>query len=171
MKQLKTLLYKAKKTAKRLYKRRVEITILAIFLVEFAFPQTVAATPIANALTNPAITVEQFVNTLPESADRAPRKTMRVTVTAYTSTVDQTDASPCITANGLNVCERDTEDIIAANFLPFGTRVKMPEYFGDRVFIVADRMNARYTNRVDVWLKDRNDAKQFGVRYLEIEIY
>ncbi|MBI4250214.1 3D domain-containing protein [Candidatus Uhrbacteria bacterium] len=94
----------------------------------------------------------------------------RVTVTAYSSTVDQTDSTPCITANGFNVCEHNKENIIAANFLPFGTRVRLPDLYGDKVFTVQDRMNRRYSRRVDIWMKTREKAKKFGVQYTMIEI-
>lgn len=94
----------------------------------------------------------------------------RHSMTAYTSEVAQTDASPCTTANGFNVCKHGVEDTIAANFLPFGSRVKIPELFGDRVFIVRDRMNRRYDSRVDVWMKDKSDAMQFGVRSARIVV-
>ncbi|MBN2854305.1 3D domain-containing protein [Patescibacteria group bacterium] len=91
-------------------------------------------------------------------------------MTAYNSEVGQTDDSPCITANGFNVCEHGIEDTIAANFLPFGTKVRVPELFGDRIFIVRDRMNKRYTERVDVWMLERSDALQFGVKKARIEV-
>jgi len=91
-------------------------------------------------------------------------------MTAYTSEVAQTDSSPCITANGFNVCKHGVEDTIAANFLKFGTKVKIPELFGDRVFVVRDRMNKRYPDRVDVWMKNKPDAMKFGVRYAKIEV-
>ncbi len=93
-----------------------------------------------------------------------------VVATAYSSTVDQTDNSPCITANGFNVCEHNVEDVIAANFLPMGTRVRFPELYGDRIFTVRDRMNKRFSDRVDFWKKSRADAKRFGVKRVRIEI-
>jgi len=92
------------------------------------------------------------------------------TATAYSSTVDQCDASPCITADGYNVCKAGVENVIAANFLPFGTKVKIPELYGDREFIVHDRMNRRYSNRVDIWMTDRSKAIQFGKRKIKIEV-
>ena len=92
------------------------------------------------------------------------------TATAYTSTVDQCDASPCITADGYNVCAAGKENVIATNFLPFGTKVQIPDMFGDRVFVVHDRMNRRYSNRVDIWMKDRGDAIQFGKRNVKIVV-
>jgi len=92
------------------------------------------------------------------------------TMTAYNSEVGQTDDSPCITANGFNVCKHGIEDTIAANFLPMGAKVKIPELFGERVFIVRDRMNKKHSNRVDVWMKDRHDAIQFGVKIAKIQV-
>ncbi len=93
-----------------------------------------------------------------------------VVLTAYSSTIDQTDSSPCITATGFNVCKHNKENIIAANFLPFGTKVRIPELYGDKVFIVQDRMNKRYSSRVDIWMKTRGKAKQFGVKRAKIEV-
>ena len=92
------------------------------------------------------------------------------TITSYNSEVGQTDDSPCITANGFNVCERGIEDTIAANFLKFGTKVRIPALFGDRIFVVRDRMNERYPDRVDIWMVNKADAKVFGVRRAEIQV-
>lgn len=92
------------------------------------------------------------------------------TITAYNSEAGQTDDSPCITANGYNVCKSGVEDTIAANFLKFGTKVKIPELFGDRVFVVRDRMNKKHPNRVDVWFVEKQDAIQFGVKVAKIQV-
>jgi 3D (Asp-Asp-Asp) domain-containing protein len=92
------------------------------------------------------------------------------TITAYNSEAGQTDDSPCITANGFNVCKHGVEDTIAANFLPFGTKVKIPDLFGDRVFVVRDRMNKKHPNRVDVWMQERSDAIKFGVKVAKIQV-
>lgn len=91
-------------------------------------------------------------------------------MTAYNSEPGQTDNSPCITANGFNVCEHGEEDTIAANFLKFGTKVRIPELFGDRIFVVRDRMNKRHADRVDIWMKNRNDALKFGIKTAKIEV-
>ncbi len=92
------------------------------------------------------------------------------TMTAYNSEVGQTDDTPCITANGFDVCAHGIEDTVAANFLKFGTKVRIPDLFGDRIFVVRDRMNKRYPDRVDVWMLERSDAIQFGVRRTRIEV-
>lgn len=95
---------------------------------------------------------------------------MYVTSTAYSSEPAQTDDTPCITANGYDVCEAGIENVVAANFLPFGTKIKIPDLFGDRIFIVQDRMNARYQYRVDLWMTSRERAINYGVRYIKIQI-
>ncbi|MBI4138697.1 3D domain-containing protein [Candidatus Uhrbacteria bacterium] len=99
------------------------------------------------------------------SSDAAVR-TMVVATTAYNSEPGQTDATPFTTANGTRV----RDGIVAANFLKFGTRIRIPEYFGDKVFEVHDRMNARYTQRVDIWMLQKSEALAWGVRRVKIEI-
>lgn len=96
--------------------------------------------------------------------------TYNIPITAYSSTPDQTDSTPCITANGYDLCEANEENIIAANFLPFGTKVRIPEYFGDRIFTVQDRMNARYYYKADIWMKTRQPAMEWGLVYATIEV-
>ncbi|MBI4435615.1 3D domain-containing protein [Candidatus Uhrbacteria bacterium] len=108
---------------------------------------------------------------LPVAGEAPARRHYTIPITAYTSEVEQTDESPCITASGLDVCERDMENVVAANFLPLGTRVKIPELYGDRVFYVEDRMNQRYNYKMDIWMKDLADAKAFGVQYVTIEVF
>lgn len=92
-------------------------------------------------------------------------RVINMTVTAYNSEVGQCDDTPCITANGFNVCEHGIEDVIATNILPFGTKVMFPELYGDKVFTVQDRMNAKYSYRADIWMVNRADAIQFGAHY------
>ena len=73
------------------------------------------------------------VNELTPADPADARYTTTRIVTAYSSTPDQTDATPFITANGTTV----HDGIIAANWLKFGTRVRIPDMFGDKVFIPA----------------------------------
>ncbi len=94
------------------------------------------------------------------------KKTVTVTATAYSSSVDETDDSPFITAKGTFV----RDGIIAANFLPFGTAVKIPALYGDKIFVVEDRMNKRFSDRIDLWFPSKQAAYQFGKRTVTIEI-
>lgn len=84
---------------------------------------------------------------------------MDLWVTAYSSTPDQTDDTPFITASGSTV----RDGIVATNLLPFGTKVKIPEFFGDKVFVVEDRMHQRKTNNIDVWMDSKEKALKFGI--------
>jgi 3D (Asp-Asp-Asp) domain-containing protein len=111
-----------------------------------------------------------FVNRLPENNTWKTERYSYHAITAYTSEVGQCDGSPCITANGFNLCEHGMEDSIAANWLKFGTKVRIPDLYGDHVFVVRDRMNARYASRVDIWMKDKQEAKKFGIKVVKIEI-
>ena len=91
-------------------------------------------------------------------------------ITAYNSDPAQTDSTPCLTANGFDVCKHGVEDTIAANFLKFGTKVRIPDLYGDRIFVVRDRMNRRFSDRVDIWMLEKTDARQFGVQTARIEV-
>ncbi|MBL7053432.1 MAG: 3D domain-containing protein [Candidatus Portnoybacteria bacterium] len=89
-----------------------------------------------------------------------------VLTTAYSSTVDQTDSTPFITASGTRV----RDGVIACNFLRFGTRVRFPELYGDKVFVVEDRMARKNDHKIDIWFASRNQAKQFGIKQIKIEV-
>lgn len=106
---------------------------------------------------------------LPKSSEIEPKQLMKINVivTFYSSTSDQTDDTPFITANGTLV----RDGIAAANFLRLGTHIKLPELYGDKVFIIADRMHPRFTDRLDVWVKTRQEALKKGIHYTTLEIY
>lgn len=106
------------------------------------------------------------LETKPDYSNETAMRTMFVPTSAYTSDPRECDSTPFTTANGTRV----RDGIVAANFLPFGTRIRIPEYFGDKVFEVHDRMNARYGYRVDIWMVDKTEARVWGVRRVKIEI-
>jgi 3D (Asp-Asp-Asp) domain-containing protein len=92
---------------------------------------------------------------------------IKVILTAYSSTVWQTDDTPFITANGSTV----REGIVANNMLPFGTEIKIPELYGNRVFTVEDRMHSRKGSYwVDIWFPTLEEAKAFGVKEAYVEV-
>lgn len=93
-------------------------------------------------------------------------ETFNVWVTAYSSAPEETDDTPFVTASGYAV----RDGIIAANFLPFGTLVQIPEIFGDKIFTVLDRMHKRKTGFIDIWMPTKDAAMDFGIRKAEIVI-
>lgn len=93
-------------------------------------------------------------------------KTMRLYVTGYSSTPEQTDDTPFITASGKTV----RDGIVATNLLPLGTKIKIPEFYGNKVFVVEDRMHPRMQDRVDIWFPSYGEAKYFGKRLASIVV-
>lgn len=94
-------------------------------------------------------------------------KKVGVIVTAYSSSPWETDGSPYITAAGTPT----RDGVIANNYLPLGTKVKIPEIYGDKVFVVEDRMSWKKGNyQIDIWLPSYWEAKSFGAKRTYIEI-
>lgn len=163
------------------FNRKINIVaIVIIFTFQMVFPHFTYAFVIANSgMRNSMVAIANSpqeimfdassnqTGKLPISASREAHRKIKVSMTAYSSTPGQTDSTPFITANGSHV----RDGIVAANFLSFGTQVRIPEVFGDKVFSVEDRMNARYYYKIDVWMPTYEEAKNFGVKYVEVEVF
>lgn len=107
-----------------------------------------------------------LAQTSPFNPERAIRS-MSVVVTAYSSTPWETWGNPFITAAGTYV----KDGIIANNYLPFGTRVRIPEIYGEKIFVVEDRMHSRKGNyHIDIWFPSYCEALNFGVKRTYIEV-
>lgn len=84
-----------------------------------------------------------------------------VTVTAYNPVEDQTDSDPLIAASmrkvraGTIAVSRDLFD----QGWVFGRKVRIE---GLGIFEINDLMNKRYTQRVDIFMWDENEARSFG---------
>ena len=96
-----------------------------------------------------------------------PVQKIKMVITAYSSTPWETDNDPFITASGKFV----RDGIVANNLLPFGTQIRIPEIYGDKVFVVEDRMNWRKGYyHLDIWFPEHRQAKYFGVKNTYVEI-
>lgn len=162
--------------------RRYLVLAVAALVLNVAFPTKAHAQQpvsplevvgISNAVIDqPTISDEPLVplTTLPNVPDKpqpAVKKIMTVRASAYTSTVAETDSDPFTTASGAKV--RDGG--IAMNGIKFGTKVRIPSHYGDKIFTVTDRMNARWGNKkIDIWMPNRAAAINWGVRTVTIEI-
>jgi len=98
-------------------------------------------------------------------------ETIRI-VTAYNAgDPKQTDETPCISANGENLCKAlaKGEKRCAANFVPLGSSLYVDK-FG--VCVVTDRTNRRYLNRVDIAMRkdEYHKARRFGRQKLHVKI-
>lgn len=92
-------------------------------------------------------------------------KVVVATITAYTSSVDETDDTPFITASGARTGK--------------GTLACPPKYkFGTKILIhgkeytCLDRMNRRYHDqeRFDMWVETKTEAFNWGIRKIEVKI-
>ena len=127
-----------------------------------AVVQETTLTPILNPRT-PNMSAVSKPRTFTVRTESSRRWTV---ATAYSSTPDQTDSTPFTTASGTTV----RDGIVAANWLPIGARIRLPEIYGQKVFVVEDRMNPRFADRLDVWMTTREEAKNFGVQRVLVEV-
>lgn len=152
-------------TSKKTLNLAEKLVLYAVFvsvLCGTIFPQTVAAVglPFAGFFSI-------FQNDSVSANPLVIKKTLNVVATAYSSTPDQTDGSPFETSNGMWVYD----GLLAVNGLPYGTKIRIPDIFGEKIFTVNDRMNARYnSNRIDVWMPSRAAAIQFGAKRVRIQL-
>ncbi len=114
-----------------------------------------------------------FTPTTKVGADREPQiaqpkalPVFNMRITAYASDPAETSDHPFITASGEHV----RDGIVATNLLPFGTQIKIPALFGDKIFVVEDRMNKRFGNTIDIWMTSRLKAIDFGVARTSVVI-
>jgi 3D (Asp-Asp-Asp) domain-containing protein len=156
---------------------QLKLSLLAsVLLAVLALGTSLAAWPEQNSITeenslsgeNLAIFNGNTLLPIVDPANPLPAvKSLSVVVTAYSSTVWQTDDTPFITAAGTHV----RDGIVANNLLPFGTKIRMPELYGDRIFVVEDRMHSRKSQyHFDIWFSTYEEAKNFGVENTYVEI-
>ncbi len=159
-------------------RRKLYIYIALLSLANFLVPHPASAKSLLSDAETPVAEVvpEQSVPTMswredrplfPVPANLPVQRTVWVTATAYTPSVDETDSDPRTTASGAKV----DDGVIAFNGLSFGTKVRLPDQYGDKIFIVLDRMSPRYGNRyIDIWMPTKQEAKQWGVKSVRMEI-
>ena len=85
------------------------------------------------------------------------------TVTAYSSTISQTDDSPFLTASQKKVQEGF---IACPRRLSFGTIVEIE----GKEYVCEDRLALKFDDRYDIWMPNEQDAKEFGIKELPVLI-
>ncbi len=134
--------------------------------IEFDYGRGPTELLFVNHPDNPPLDANNPANTIINTATLEDLEyyTAYITATAYTSRVEETDASPFIAAWG----DKVYWGILASNAFPKNTRVQIPDYFGSKIFTVLDRMNPRYHYHLDIWMPDLNNAKNWGAKYVKI---
>ena len=149
-----------KKGQKKHFQKGI-LTLMVFALLSFHIPQVFAENDPYSVPENwPDSWVAPFANeqeAVVPVVERKVRSTKRVTATAYSSDIHQTDATPFGPAMAMDfrdvVAREGAVHCIAHNDLRLGTEVRFPELYGDTVYTVCDRMNTRYTGtgRVDFY--------------------
>lgn len=134
----------------------VAISLTGVLLALSAIPEP----PDAHA----APVAPQEAPSAPEQAPKA-GKPVYATVTAYSSSPDETDDTPFITASGSHVT-RGT--LACPSRYAFGTQVRI----NGEVYTCEDRMAERFRNveHFDVWMPSKAEAIAFGTSKITIEI-
>lgn len=88
---------------------------------------------------------------------------MLMVCTAYTPSLEECGKTDGMTASGVVAQEGVT---VACDNLPFGTRVEIDGH----IYTVQDRFGGGYTNRLDIFMTDRNRALQFGRQVKSVRI-
>lgn len=104
------------------------------------------------------------VRLLQQALDTSPVKT--VTVTAYNPTARQTDSDPLIAASMRKVrlgTIAVSRDLFNQGWV-FGRKVRIE---GLGIFEINDLMNKRYTQRIDIFMWDESQARQFGKKNIK----
>lgn len=98
-------------------------------------------------------------------------KPLEVEVSAYNSVPSQTDGSPLVGAWGDSLSKRQKSVAVSRDLIALGlkhnTKVMIEGLPG--VYLVRDKMAARWTKRVDIYMDDKVEkAKKWGVKKLRI---
>ena len=117
----------------------IEIFIPRTSGAEFLIDNSTFLSNISIAQDNTLLSTSNIVN-----SSKTVRK-IKMIITAYSSTYEETDDTPFITASGDMV----RDGIVANNLLPFGTKVRIPELYSNKIFVVQDRMNQRKGSEFD----------------------
>ena len=98
-------------------------------------------------------------------------QTINVTATAYNSLAYQTSPDPNITAWGDSLVPGMKCIAVSRDLIGLGLKHNIPVKIEglDGIFIVKDKMNRRWKNRIDIYMdNDVNKAKKWGKRKLKI---
>lgn len=155
-------------------KQKLYLLLAIVSLANIVYPHPASAKALKKPEADKAVSAPVAAVTrppratlrLPEAPVKPAKRTVTVVATAYTSTVAETDRDPYTTASGAKVAD----GVIAMNGMPFGTKVRLPDHYGDKVFTVLDRMGRGGKNRIDIWMQSRHQALYWGVRTIRMEI-
>ena len=139
------------------------MAVLTVFLIDIIWRESVGEVAPAASLTGKPVYAEH--NTPWSMSVKSPsaKEAMFAIVTAYSSTVGQTDSTPYTTAHQTPV----REGIIACpRYIPFHTKIVIQ----GRTYDCEDRMNIRHKDKFDIWFPTKKLANKWGIKKLEVII-
>jgi 3D (Asp-Asp-Asp) domain-containing protein len=157
----------AKKAARHALMR--DILTAIVVLIALALTITLA---VISAIPTPEAA---YAQELPRHEAPAPKaapivvpaatRAVAATVTAYSSSPDETDDTPFIAANGGTVHHGT---LACPDTYKFGTKVVIE----GTTYTCEDRMNARYRGqeRFDIWKASKAEALSYGTKQITIQI-
>jgi len=120
----------------------------------------------------PAILKTSFSSLSPSKRSKLYTKRLRVTATAYTSHVGQTDSTPNIAAWGDRLRPgmksiAVSRDLLKKYGLKHKQKVRIKGLEGE--YVVLDKMNKRWRKKIDIYMgRNKHKAFQWGRRKVEI---
>ena len=134
---------------------------MKLLLLNIMIALSLCPTPVAPDVNTEGLQVIEIV----EPAPKQETVQMETIATAYCGCVRCCGKSDCITATGTRATEGRT---IAADprVIPYGTHVLI----NGHEYIVEDCGGAINGNRIDIYFESHEDALQFGVQTVTVEI-
>jgi len=121
----------------------------------------------------PAILKTSFSSLSPSKRSKLYTKRLRVTATAYTSHVGQTDSTPNIAAWGDRLrpgmkAIAVSRDLLKVYGLKHKQKVRIKGLKGE--YVVLDKMHKRWRKKIDIYMgRDKRKAFRWGRRKVEIQ--
>lgn len=100
-----------------------------------------------------------------EKKQHLPKGKFTINASAYTAAADECGKSDGITASGLKVKENET--LACPAQFPFGTKIRIE---GMGTYVCEDRGGAIKANHIDIYMKTKTQAFDFGRRHLVAEV-
>lgn len=105
--------------------------------------------------------IKEEIEKQKQRIDRIYQGKIEVIATAYTSSKEECDSDPYISASG----QRVFWGMIATDKkFRFGTKFYIP--FFQKTFIALDRGGKIKGNRIDIWMPTKTEAMKFGIKKL-----
>ena len=153
---------------KRKYKRISLILLLCLigYYIYYAEKKTYGLNKLANDQFNTIDNLSDIVENLDTNPAYPCKWIGLCLITAYSSSIDETDSTPFITAYNTQI----REGVVACNWLEKGTQIHIE---GLGWFVVEDRISDKMARRhgynvIDIWMPTKREALEFGIQVLSV---